>query len=215
MDLPHRDPPSVDAPNLHLVASRQHSGVGPHPEGRGPQGETSAPGGREDSVSDGSSQSSHPSRLHPVGGEPPGGCSLTLPVGARLASRSLSVSADLVPVGSPPDRPLCVASVSADDALHVLEGCGLTRSHQRSQHEVELRSGLPVSSHSPPQEGREEAGVIEGGFFSSSLRIGRPRRGLPVSKRFQSWKSVVSPSTTSSWSTSRRGNPLHLWSGCF
>jgi hypothetical protein len=54
-----------------------------------------------------------------------------------------------------------------------------------------------------------------GELFSSSLRIGRPRRGSPAYRRFQSWKSVVFPSTASSWSTPLRGNPLHLWSGYF
>jgi hypothetical protein len=65
-------------------------------------------------------------------------------------------------VWSSPDRPLCVASVDADDEVYVVEGRGLTGSNQRAQHEVGLCSGLPLPSHSPPQEGREEAGVVEG-----------------------------------------------------
>jgi hypothetical protein len=141
-----------------------------------------------------------------------GGCSLTLSTGAKLVPRSPSLSADLIPVGSTPDQPFCVASVDADDVLHVLEGRGLSGSHRRAQHAVGLRAGLPLSSHSPPQEG---SWSCQGEPFSLSLHIGRPRLCSPVSKRFESWKSVVSPSTMNLSSTSRRESPLRLWSSSF
>jgi hypothetical protein len=93
------NPPSHNSPNFHPMASRQHGGAGPHPEGGGPQGKKSSQGGREDSDPPGFPSAPHPSRLHPVGGEPLGGCSLALPVGAGLASRPASVSPDIIPVG--------------------------------------------------------------------------------------------------------------------
>jgi hypothetical protein len=76
-----------------------------------------------------------------------------------------------------------VASVGANGAVHVLAGCGLTGSHQRPQHEVELRPGLPLSSHSPPQEGCEETGGVEGRLSPRHSILGGPDmvRELPVS----------------------------------
>jgi hypothetical protein len=50
----------------------------------------------------------------------------------------------------------------------------------------------------------------QGEPFSLSLHIGRPRLGSGVFKRFKSWTSVVSPTTTNSSSTSRRGSLLRL-----
>jgi hypothetical protein len=76
-----------------------------------------------------------------------------------------------------------VASVGANGAIHVLAGCGLTGSHRRPQHEVELQPGLPLSSHSPPQEGCEETGGVEGGFSPRHSILGGPDmvREPPVS----------------------------------
>jgi hypothetical protein len=50
-----------------------------------------------------------------------------------------------------------------------------------------------------------------GGCSSSSLLIGEPGCGSPVSKPFQCWKSAASPSSSLSWSASSRGFPLHPW----
>jgi hypothetical protein len=170
MDPPSGDPPCIDTPIIHPVAGRQHGGAGPRPEGRGPQGKGSPRGGREDP----SSPPSASAGLHTIGGEPPGGCSFTFPVGARLAPRSPSFLADFVPVGSTPDRPLFVPPVGADDALHVLEGRRLSGSHQRVQHVMGLHAGLPLSSHSPPQEGCEEAGVVKGSLSPCHSVLGGP-----------------------------------------
>jgi hypothetical protein len=67
-----------------------------------------------------------------------GGCGIALPVGAGLASRRQRFLSDNYLVGNTPDRPLCVALIGANGAFHVLAGSGLTGSHRRPQHEVEL-----------------------------------------------------------------------------
>jgi hypothetical protein len=150
-----------------------------------------------------------PFRLRSVGGEPPGGCGIALPVSAGLASRQQRVSSNLDLVGNTPDRPLRVAPVGAVGALYVLAGSGLTGSHRRLQREVELPSGLPLPSHSPHREGCEEAGGVEGDLSPRHSILGGPV-GSPAFSCFQSWKSAASPSTTLSWSTSQRGNLLRL-----
>jgi hypothetical protein len=87
MDLPHGDPACFNAHDVDFVEDQQHGGAGPHPEGRGPQGKGSPRGGREDPPSGSPASTSNPARLHPLGGECSGGCSLEVSVSPRLALR--------------------------------------------------------------------------------------------------------------------------------
>jgi hypothetical protein len=64
-------------------------------------------------------------------------------------------------LGFTPDQPFRVSPVHVNDALHVLESRGSPGSHRRALCEVGLHAGLPLSSHSPPQEGCEETGVVQ------------------------------------------------------
>jgi hypothetical protein len=172
MDLSVGDPACFNAPDVDFVEDRQHGGAGQHKEGRGPQGKGSPRGVREDPGPPAST--SHPARLHPLGGECSGGRSFEVPVGPGLTPRPLCISPDIVSVGSTPDRPLRISPVSADSALHVLESGGQPGSHQRAQHEVGLRAGLPLPSHSPPQEGYAEAGIVHWDVSSRRPVLGGP-----------------------------------------
>jgi hypothetical protein len=173
VDLPHGDPACFNAPDVNFVVNRQHGGAGPRPEGRGPQGKTS-PRGREDPPSGSPASTSHPARLHPLGGEWSGGRSLRVPVSPRLAPRPRCFLPDIVPVGSTPDRLLRVSPVCADSALHVMESRGQPGSHRRAQHEVGLQAGPPLYPHSPPQEGYAEAGVVQGDVSPRHPVLGGP-----------------------------------------
>jgi hypothetical protein len=157
MDLPGGNPPCLYTPN-YLLASRHHGVAGPLPVGGGLRGR----------------HATHPSRLHSVRGEPPGRCGIALPVSAGLASRRQRVSSDIDLVGNTPDRPLRVAPVGANGVLYVLTGSGLTGNHRRPFHGVELPSDLPLTFHSPPQEGCEEAGGVEGDLSPRHSILGGP-----------------------------------------
>jgi hypothetical protein len=76
--------------------------------------------------------------------------------------------------GSPPDRPLRISPFGADEPLLLLGRRGRSRSHRRSQPEVGLRPGLPLPSDSPPQEGCQEAGKIEGDIPPRHPLLGCP-----------------------------------------
>jgi len=135
-----------------------------------------SPGGFRDQVvaCPSPASTSHPARLHPLEEECSGGRSLEVPVSPRLAPRPRCFSPYIVPVRSTPDRSLCVSPVRADSALHVMESRGQTGSHRRAQHEVGLQAGLPLSPHSPPQEGYAEAGVVQGDVSPRHPVLGGP-----------------------------------------
>jgi hypothetical protein len=173
VDLSLGDSACFNAPDVGSVEDRQHGGAGPHTEGRGPQGKGSPRGVREDPPGPPAS-TSHSAHLHPLGGEYSGERSLEVPVGPGLAPRPYCFSPDIIPVGSTPDRPLCVSPVCADSALHVLESLGQPGSHRRAQHEVGLQAGLPLSPHSPLQEGYAEAGVVQGDVSPRHPVLGGP-----------------------------------------
>jgi hypothetical protein len=130
--------------------------------------------GREDSSSRPPAPSPPPACLHPFRGEPSGGCGIEVSVYPRLAPLPRSLSPDLGPQGSPPDRPLCLSQFSTDDPLLLVEPRGLSGSHRRSQPEVGLRSGLPLPSDFPPQESCQEVGKVKGDLPTCHPLLGRP-----------------------------------------
>jgi hypothetical protein len=88
-----------------------------------------------------------------------------LPAFALPAGAGLALGPQRVPVGNTPDRPLRVAPVGAGGAFNVLAGSGSSGGRRCPQHEVGLSPGLPLPSRSPPQEGREEVGGVEGVYL--------------------------------------------------
>jgi hypothetical protein len=167
-------PATFNAPNVDIVEDRQHHGAGPQPEGGGPQGKASPRGSQEDPPSRPPASNLSAARLHSIGGERAGRRSVEIPVGPGLAPRPQDFSPDVDPVGSSPDRPICALPVGADAALLLLENRERYGSHQRAQPEVGLRASLPLPSHSPPQEGYTEAGVVQGDISTCHPVLGSP-----------------------------------------
>jgi hypothetical protein len=174
MDLLGTDPATIDASDVDFVENRQYSGAGSHQEGGRPQGKGSPRGGREDPPSRPPTSTMSPACLHPFGGESPGRRSVEVPVDPGLAPPPQGVSPDISPQGSPPDRPLRVSPIGADEPLLLLGCHGRTVSHRLTQPEVGLRAGLPLPSDSSPQEGYQEAGKVEGDVSPRHPLLGHP-----------------------------------------
>jgi hypothetical protein len=98
----------------------------------------------------------------PLGRERPGRRSLEVPVDPGLAPRPQGFSPDIGSQGSPRDRSLCFSPICPDEGLLLLERRGHPGSDRRTQPEVGLQTGFPLSSRSPPQEGCQEAGTVQG-----------------------------------------------------
>jgi hypothetical protein len=174
MDLPGADSTTINASDVNPMENRQHHGAGPHPEGRRPQGKGSPRGSREDPPSCSPASTASAPGYYPFGREHSGRRSLEVPINPRLAPRPQSLSPDIVSQGSPSDRSLCFSPLNPDEALLRLERRRNPGSDQRPQPEVGLQPGIPLPSHSPPQEGYQEAGVVQGDVSPSHPVLGRP-----------------------------------------
>jgi hypothetical protein len=174
VDLLGADSATINAPDVNPVENRQHHGAGPHQEGGRPQGKGSPRGRRKDPPSRPPASTASAASIHPLRRERPGRCSLQVPVNHGLAPRPQCFSPDINSQGSPPDRSLCLSPIGADEMLLFLERRRRPGSHRRTQLEVGLQAGLPLSSHSPPQEGYQEAGTVQGDVSPCHPVLRRP-----------------------------------------
>jgi hypothetical protein len=168
------DSTTINAPDVNPVENQQHHGAGPRQEGGRPQGKGSPRGSREDPPSRPPASTPSAASIYPLRRERPGRRSLEVSVDLGLAPRPQGFSPDTDSQGSPPDRSLRLSPIGADEALLFLERRGRPGSHRRTQPEVGLQAGLPLPSHSPPQEGYQEAGTVQGDVSPRHPVLGCP-----------------------------------------
>jgi hypothetical protein len=188
MDLSAVDPTSIDASDIHPLENRQHHGAGSCQEGRRPP--------RKDLLEEAEKilPLAHQRHLHLLPVFIPSEENMQADAALRFLSipdwhLAPRVFHQISSQGSPSDRPLRVSPLGPDEAVLRLERCGQTGSDRHPQPKVGLQPGIPLPSHSPPQEGDQEVRIVQGDVSPSHPVLGCPDL-VRLSKRWQ-WKTFA------------------------